>query len=199
MLDKENKISIDGNGNYSFQDINGSTITVNINNPEEIRLLLINFQNNLKELPNAILDKMKEHQDMKIELSVGANIYITILSAVDMNSGRKISTILSFQVTNLTKEIRYFGRPYFKTKPALSVTSKNNAFLMVESSNQEWPVRLEYGQVFNCEFPISNEFTELLRERLDIDNSTLQAFVTTTIGELYESNQMPIELFFRGE
>lgn len=197
MLNKKNKIDIDGDGNITFQDIKGSTITVNINDPKEIRLFLIQFQNRLNELPGAILEKLKENQDMESEIKVGANVYITALSAINMQTHKIQSLSLSVQVTNLTKEIRYFGRPYFKTDPILNLIPGNDAFLLLESDRTEWPVRLEYGQVLSCNFAVKQGFLDLLKERLDPDSATMKAFITSTVGELYESNDMPIELFFR--
>jgi hypothetical protein len=46
-MDKDNNIGIDGNGNITIQDVNGSIITINVNDKEKIAELLCNLENNI--------------------------------------------------------------------------------------------------------------------------------------------------------
>lgn len=57
---KINKAEVDGDGNVVIQGTDNSEITVNMNNPEEIRKFFIDFQQNLHSLPTKILDLMED-------------------------------------------------------------------------------------------------------------------------------------------
>jgi hypothetical protein len=59
------KAEIDGNGNIVIQNADNSTITINKDNPEEIRKFFIDFQNKLSELPKQII--MKWYLKVKTE------------------------------------------------------------------------------------------------------------------------------------
>jgi hypothetical protein len=67
-----NKAEIDGDGNIVIQDADNSEITINMNNPEEIRNFFIDFQTRLSEIPKQIIDLMQSKNSNEVEITKGA-------------------------------------------------------------------------------------------------------------------------------
>lgn len=63
-LKKINKIFLDGNENIVIQDIEKSSIVINKNNPEELKMFFKSFKNRATELEQ----RLNEHQDGYVEL-----------------------------------------------------------------------------------------------------------------------------------
>ncbi|GAB3573879.1 hypothetical protein GCM10027578_35610 [Spirosoma luteolum] len=198
MFSRNNESQITGDNNLVFQDVNDSTITINLNDPQEVRTLLINFQEELKKLPISILDHIKESQNLEAPPTVGANLYFTLLAAIGetVMGGITRNAMFSLTVTNLTKEHRYFNQPYFQTNPKLPIPGSEGAdsFIMINRENQPFPVRLEYGQPFTITFEIKPQALEFYRQ-IASEGAYIQAFITTTVGEIYSSNQYEIPKF----
>lgn len=185
-----NKAEIDGNGNIVIQDADNSEITININNPEEIRKFLIDFQNKLSSIPMEIIALMESKNPNNIDLEKGANIYLGLnfrFSEVGIDG-------ISFgvSITNLTKENRFFNSPFFK----LSVPFKGtlDTFTIIDKTNKiPFPKKLEYGEVVSVEYLISATSREIYDKVIAIDkNATIQVITSTTIGEIYKSNEYKI-------
>ncbi len=198
MFGDKNEAKISGDNNLILQDIQGSVITINLNDQKELREFLINFQSQLGNLPIDILNHLKEHQNLEAAPIVGANLFFTVLAQLNMAPPHRGEELFSLTITNLTKEIRYFSQPYFKTIPPIRMpipgTENFDSFIMFNRENQQFPVRLEYGQVFTLTYPVMPAAIPFFQAIADY-GSYMQAFVLTTLGELYSSNQYDIHKF----
>lgn len=200
MFGNNNDAQITGDGNLLIQGVHGSTITVNLNDSEEIRTFLINFSNEIKTLPTDILNAIKEHQNLENAPVVGANLYFTLMIQARMEPPHRAEAKFGLTVTNLTKEIRYFSRPYFKTDPRLQMeipgAEDRDAFVMFDRERKDFPVRLEYGEVFSLTYEIQPAVIPFFQQ-IAQDGAYMQAFVSTTLGELYSSNEYDIPQFLQ--
>jgi len=176
---------IDGNGNIVIQRVEGSTITINPSIPDEVRKALIDHQSLIAELPNKILQILMDN-NAKEPPVIGANIYLGLNLMAGTYGIAGIS--ISVQITNLTKEIRFYNRPFFKVSTPIE---KNlNTFVMtnVVGGPIEFPRRMEYGEVLSENYQLVQGNIEMFQVLLSKDSeATLTAYVTTTLGELYKS------------
>ena len=98
-----NKAEVKGDGNVVIQDADNSEITINTNNPEEIRKFFIDFQNKLSEIPKEILDMMESKNPNDVAIEIGANVYLSL--NLEIIPGHDITGIsFGVTITNLTKE-----------------------------------------------------------------------------------------------
>ena len=176
---------IDGNGNIVIQRVEGSTITINPSIPDEVRKALIDHQSLIAELPNKILQILMDN-NAKEPPVIGANIYLGLNLMAGTYGIAGIS--ISVQITNLTKEIRFYNRPFFKVSTPIE---KNlNTFVMtnVVGTPIDFPRRMEYGEVLSENYQLVQGNIEMFQGLLSKDSeATLTAYVTTTLGELYKS------------
>ena len=176
---------IDGNGNIVIQRVEGSTITINPSIPDEVRKALIDHQSLIAELPNKILQILMDN-NAKEPPVIGANIYLGLNLMAGTYGIAGIS--ISVQITNLTKEIRFYNRPFFKVSTPIE---KNlNTFVMtnVVGTPIDFPRRMEYGEVLSENYQLVQGNIEMFQVLLSKDSeATLTAYVTTTLGELYKS------------
>jgi len=192
----ENTAHIDGNGNIIIQDVDGAIITVNPQNTGELRNLIIDIGTKLNELPKNILELIKNNQDIKSETAKGANLYLTVM--VELHAEHQ-KLKFGLTITNLTKEHRYFNQPFFKVTPKIEILEgvEHDTFVMIPENDNNFPVRLEYGQVVSYNYNIKDGAYKMYKKMLDKDEkANIQAFTNTTVGELYESNQFSIEKLF---
>lgn len=182
---------IDGNGNIVIQRAEGSTITINPSIPDEVRKALIDHQSLIAELPNKILQILMDN-NAKEPPVIGANIYLGLNLMAGTYGIAGIS--ISVQITNLTKEIRFYNRPFFKVSTPIE---KNlNTFVMtnVVGDPIEFPRRMEYGEVLSENYQLVQGNIEMFQVLLSKDSeATLTAYVTTTLGELYKSEPYHIK------
>lgn len=184
------KAIIDGNGNIVIQKVEGSTITINPAVPEEVRKALIDHQSLIADLPDKIIQMLMEN-NAKEPPVIGANVYLG-LSYIAGENGLGGVTI-SVQITNLTKEIRFFNKPFFK----VSVPFEKNAdtFMMtnVIGGAIDFPRKMEYGEVVSENYLLVpgniQMFEELMAKDADVK---LTAYVSTTLGEVYKSEPYPV-------
>ena len=176
---------IDGNGNIVIQRVEGSTITINPSIPDEVRKALIDHQSLIAELPNKILQILMDNNAKEPPI-IGANIYLGLNLMAGTYGIAGIS--ISVQITNLTKEIRFYNRPFFKVSTPIE---KNlNTFVMtnVVGTPIDFPRRMEYGEVLSENYQLVQGNIEMFQVLLSKDSeATLTAYVTTTLGELYKS------------
>lgn len=184
---KINKAEVDGEGNVVIQGSDNSEITINMNNPNDIRKFFIDFQQNLHSLPKKILDLMEDKNTNEVVIEVGANIYLSLNFLVTPGSVGGIA--FGVTITNLTKENRFFNAPFFK----LSVPFEGDAdtFAITDAMKKvEFPKKLEYGEVISELYPIKPHSKEIYAKVLTQDeDATIEVIVTTTIGEIYKSNE----------
>ena len=182
---------IDGNGNIVIQRVEGSTITINPSIPDEVRKALIDHQSLIAELPNKILQILMDN-NAKEPPAIGANIYLGLNLMAGTYGITGIS--ISVQITNLTKEIRFYNRPFFKVSTPIE---KNlNTFVMtnVVGNPIDFPRRMEYGEVLSESYQLVQGNIEMFQRLLSKDSEAkLTAYVTTTLGELYKSEPYQIK------
>jgi hypothetical protein len=191
-----NKAKIDGNGNIVIQNTDNSTIIINKDNPEEIRKFFIDFQNHLSELPKQIIDLMEAQNPNQLQ-TTGANIYLGLIFMLETMYGQPTGKIdgISFGVTitNLTKESRFFNAPFFKLSvpfeqglDTLTMTDKIGTPIV-------FPKKLAYGEVVSETYKVHLNSREIYDKALANDpNATIQVIVSTTIGEVYKSNEYSV-------
>ena len=198
MFGDNNNAQVTGDGNLIIQDVHDSTITINLNNPDEVRTFLINFRDEIKNLSTDILNAINAHQNIENVPVLGANLYFTLMIQTRMQQPYQADAKFGLTITNLTKEIRYFSKPYFKTDPRLQMPGAEGfgAFIMFDREQRIFPVRLEYGEVFSITYDIQPAIIPFFQQ-IAQDGAFMQAFVSTTLGELYSSNQYDIPQFLQ--
>ncbi|MFZ7133326.1 MAG: hypothetical protein ACOWWR_13320 [Eubacteriales bacterium] len=188
---KINTAKFDTDGNIVIQDITDSEITIDLGNSEEVMKFLSGLSDKLNELPTLILEAMSNVEIPEKNFK-GLNVYLTTLATV-MDNG--VVTGLSFgvSITNLNKDIRYVNVPYFKVNPKFKLEEglEHDTFQFVSNSNAQFPIRLEFGQVTQLEYVINGHQEQLFRNN-NSEGTTIQAFVSTTVGELYSSDKFSI-------
>ncbi|MFO7830340.1 MAG: hypothetical protein R6V23_17100 [Bacteroidales bacterium] len=185
-----NKAEIDGNGNIVIQDSDKSEITINTENSEELKKFLIDFQFKLNELPKEIIDLMESKNLNEVPFEKGANVYLSLNFIVQ--PGMPNCLAFGVTITNLTKENRFFNSPVFKS----SVPIENNldTFVLIETQYDiPFPKKLEYGEVVTESYNIKPESRKLYEKLMEkYKDATLQVIVSTTVGEIYKSNEYKI-------
>ncbi|WP_324024575.1 hypothetical protein QSV08_15320 [Maribacter sp. BPC-D8] len=194
MLDNKNEATIDGDGNIVVQNVTGSTITINPNNSEELKEFLIDFSKKISELPLEVTKLIEEKsKGMDKEFEKGANLYLTILG--EFSSYQGVGVSFGTTITNLTREIRYFNQPYFKVFPKFKLGKgiEHDTFFMKQRDHSptQYPYRLEFGQTVDSAYPIIQGGYEMFLENVS-EEAYIQAFVTTTVGEIYSSRKYMI-------
>ena len=122
---------------------------------------------------------------------IGANVYLGLNFIVAEYGFGGVSIFV--QITNLTKEIRFYNKPFFK----VSVPNKKNVdtFMMtnVIGSAKDFPRKMEYGEVVSENYLLVPGNIKMFEELLDKSpDVTLTAYVSTTLGEVYKSEPYPV-------
>ena len=184
------KAIIDGDGNIIIQKVEGSTITINPAVPEEIRKALIDHQSLIAELPDKIIQILMENNTKEPPV-IGANIYLGLSFIAGEYGLGGIS--ISVQITNLTKEIRFYNKPFFKVSVPIKKSADTFMMTNVIGSTIDFPRKMEYGEVVSENYLLVpgniKMFEELLAKSPDV---TLTAYVSTTLGEVYKSEPYPV-------
>lgn len=179
------KVEIDGNGNIVIQKVEGSTISINPSFPEEVRKALIDHQSLISELPEKILRILIDNNASEPPL-IGGNIYLGLSFLV---SGYGVAGVsMSVQITSLTKEIRFFNKPFFKVSSPFEEDA--DTFMMTNVCGEaiHFPRRMEYGEVVSERYLLVPANIEMFEEIMAREPSaTLTAYVSTTVGEVYKS------------
>lgn len=183
------KVEIDGNGNIVIQKAEGSIITINPAIPEEVRKALIDHQSLISELPNKFLKMLMENNAQEPPV-IGANIYLGLNLLVN---GSIAGISISVQITNLTKEIRFYNKPFFKVSAPIHMGVDTFVMTNIVGEQIKFPRKMEYGEVISEGYLLVpgniQLFEELLAKNTDV---TLTAYVSTTLGEVYKSDPYPI-------
>lgn len=195
MFGNKLEAKIDGNGNIVIQEADNSTITINMNNPEEVSKALINLNDRLSQLPLEMLRLMEEKRNKEVPV-IGANVYLTQYVIVPNGGFGGYSLSVGVSITSTTKDIRYFNEPFFKTSEPISENGLDT-FIMTDKVFQvNFPQRLEYGQPISVQYHF-NPNNELLRKLVETNpKATIVAVVTTTLGETYYSNEYEVSKLF---
>lgn len=133
-----------------------------------------------KEPSIPVIEKEQEN-DGQVYLSVNV-----IMSEYNGFSG----VSLGVTITNIEKEHRYFNQPYFKLSQAFD--GGVDAFYGTKMLRSiQFPVKLEYGEVVSVYYELVQKSLEAIWNKLPED-ATVQAILTTTVGEKYKSNLVPV-------
>lgn len=178
------KAEIDGNGNIVIQKVEGSTITINPSVPEEVRKALIEHQSLISQLPDKIV-KILMDNNAKEPPVVGANIYLGLNMLVSMGI---MGVSISVQITNLTKEIRFYNRPFFKVSTPIDKSADTFIMTTVIGEQITFPRKMEYGEVVSENYQLVPGNIQMFKELLARNpETTITAYVSTTLGEVYKS------------
>lgn len=192
-LYKLNEAKLDGEGNIVIQDINNSEITINLSDHKAVLAFLTGMSDQIGKLPMEILEVLTKVKVEDSEFS-GLNVYLTILINFQSTSNEVKNLSFGLGITNKNNSIRYVNSPYFKVSKSLEFSPgyKHDTFKFVSPANAEFPVRLEFGEVKETVYDILPEQIKLFKANIS-DGLTIQAFVTTTLGEVHSSNEYRIE------
>lgn len=188
---KINNAEFDSNGNIVIQDITDSEITIHMNDPVEVNNFLTGMSDKLDQLPSEILQALSM-VELPEEQFKGLNIYLTTLVSMS-DVGGVVGLSLGLAITNMNKSIRYVNTPYFTVTPKMDLGQglKHDTFQLISTENAKFPVRLEFGQVHQIEYKLIPAQIGLFRSNLTPE-STIQAFVSTTVGELFSSKKLEL-------
>ena len=183
------KVEIDGNGNIVIQKAEGSTITINPAIPEEVRKALIDHQSLISELPNKFL-KILMDNNAKAPPVIGANVYLGLNF---LANGGIMGISISVQITNLTKDIRFYNKPFLKVSVPIHMGADTFVMTNIIGEQIKFPRKMEYGEVISEGYLLVPNNILLFEELLAKDtDATLTAYVSTTLGEVYKSDPYPI-------
>lgn len=151
-----------------------------------------------EELANAIIQKLGAEPNIPLpeKDEPSGNVYLSMYITPSQNGG-VIRRKIGVTVTNTINGHRYFNSPYFKiSRP---IYGNADTFQMVETMMPiSFPKRMEYGEQYQVMYKLKKGFVEDLRKLKD-QKVTLTAFVSTTVGEKFKSNEMEIDSIFKFE
>ena len=157
----------------------------------------------LKEIVKSIANEqplpeiLKASQISIIQPEVPAlNVYfsVNILYETQFNvpTGRVLGIAFGVTVTNVSSETKYVSSPFFKL--SVPIEKSADTFTMLNVVNpMSFPAKLERGQQFSISYKLVPGNVEMFSNLLAKDSSvTVQAIVTTTLGDVAKSEPYPI-------
>lgn len=179
------KVDMDGNGNIVIQKAVGSTITINPAVPEDVRKALIEHQALISQLPDKIVQMLMENNAEEPPV-IGAIVYLGLRLLASDYGVAGIS--MSVQITNLTREIRFYNKPFFKVSTPFDKGADTFMMTNVVGNAVHFPRKMEYGEVISENYQLVQSNIQMFQELLAKDpDVTLTAYVGTTLGEVYKS------------
>ena len=122
---------------------------------------------------------------------IGANIYLGLsFIAGEFGLG---GVSISVQITNLTKEIRFYNKPFFKV--SVPIDKNADTFMMTNVIGEaiNFPKKMEYGEVVSEYYRLVPGNIQMFEELLDKSpDATITAYASTTLGEVYKSEPYSI-------
>lgn len=177
------KVDIDGN--IVIQKAVGSTITINPAVPEDVRKALIEHQALISQLPDKIVQMLMENNAEEPPV-IGAIVYLGLSLLASDYGVAGIS--MSVQITNLTREIRFYNKPFFKVSTPFDKGADTFMMTNVVGNAVHFPRKMEYGEVISENYQLVQRNIQMFQELLAKDpDVTLTAYVGTTLGEVYKS------------
>lgn len=191
------KVDIDGNGNIVIQKVEGSTITINPEVPEDVRKALIEQQSLISQLPDKIIKKLMSNNATEPPI-IGANVYLGISYITSDYAVQGV--LLTVQITNLTKEIRFYNKPFFKLSTPFEPGADTFEMTNVFGEKIAFPRKMEYGEVVTECYILVKPNIPLLKKVWAKDlSTTITAYATTTLGEVYKSEPLLVENILKEE
>jgi len=151
-----------------------------------------------EELANKIIQKLGAEPNIPLpeKEEPKGNVYLTTYVQVSEFYGYT-GVNIGITVTNVVNDHRYFNGPYFKISKPL-VGNADTFQLMDTMTPISFPKRMEYGEQYQVMYSLKKGFLDEM-QKLRNQEVTLTAFVTTTVGEKYKSNEMKIDDLFKFE
>lgn len=145
---------------------------------------------NLEPVEFAIMIMKKLSKESSIPIAKkeqinSGQIHFSIRVLTDTNLNTLKGTTLSVSITNTNKEFRYFNRPVFKLSEKFNGVDTFTPLQTIVPT--KFPAKLEYGQLLDVDFKIYKESLELMWRKIN-GETKVKVIVTTTLGEVYESN-----------
>jgi hypothetical protein len=146
-----------------------------------------------EQLANAILSKLGKEPSVPIVEKMQPNegkIYLASNVLISEFQG-VIGASLGVTITNINKEHRYFNEPYFQLSEPFD-KGADTFYLVDKLRPATFPAKLEFGEVVTVDYKLEPRSIEFMWNKLSKD-ATVQAIVTTTIGERFKSNLVKVE------
>ncbi|MDI9312175.1 MAG: TIR domain-containing protein [Limnohabitans sp.] len=140
----------------------------------------------IKKLEKEPTVPLQEQQQEDVE-----TVYLGIKSLAGAMSYNYRGLGLGISFTNTNKEHRYINQPYFELSDKLEGIGSKTFYLVEKLDNIEFPIKLEYGQSFNVTYLLKTGTIDIWK-KLPKD-ATIQAFVTSSVGEKFKSNKHETE------
>ena len=186
----------EGSFDESFPPIlkgrNGDDMRDDAKYEENLRIIIDSITN---EPPLPEILKQSEISIVKPSTPV-LTVYFSVntLYETEFNipTGRIMGVALGVTVTNVSLETKYVDTPLFKL--SIPIEENFDSFSMLNAVNPiSFPIKLERGQQFSIAYKLLPGTVELF-SRLLAKNSavTVQAIVTTTLGDVAKSDLYPI-------
>jgi hypothetical protein len=137
----------------------------------------------LEKEPSTPLPEKEQKDDKNESTYLGINVIGNTHSAF-----RAVGLGVTF--TNLNKEHRYMNEPFFKLSIKMDEVGTDTFYLIEKLQNVNFPHKLEYGQVFSVTYLLQAGSIEMWKKLPP--ETTLQAIVTSSIGEKFKSNEASI-------
>lgn len=139
----------------------------------------------IKKLEREPTIPLQEQQQEDVE-----TVYLGI--KIIANTGNNYRGLaLGINYTNKNKENRYINEPYFELSETVEDIGTKTFYLLEKIQNVQFPTKLEYGQSFDVSYLLKNGTIEFWKKLPK--NVTIQAFVTSSVGEKFKSNKYDIE------
>lgn len=140
----------------------------------------------IKKLEKEPTVPLQEQQQEDVET---VYLGIKILAGAMSYDYRGLGLGISF--TNTNKEHRYINQPYFELSDELEGIGSKTFYLVEKLDNIEFPIKLEYGQSFSVTYLLKTGTIDFWKKLPK--NATIQAFVTSSVGEKFKSNKHETE------
>lgn len=153
-------------------------------------------KNTPEDLAEKILRKLGQEVNIPTPQIEEPNKRIYLSTYLEISEFGGLTGInIGVTVTNFVNEDRYFGPPFFQISQPLE-GSLDTFQLMNPKSYLEFPLKLEYGQQYSLQYGLPPGFFDRMSQFRN-QNVKLTAFVSTTVGEKFQSNEMLIDDIFR--
>lgn len=126
--------------------------------------------------------------------TTGAKVYLGINYMFETMYGLPTENIkgvcLGVTVTNLNVVHRYFSQPSFKVSVPLDGGKDTFSLMDVVGERISFPKRLEYGESYTIYYKLTVGALGIMKSLMKDDAQVdIMAFVTTSLGEYFESNK----------
>ena len=98
---------------------------------------------------------------------------------------------LGVDFTNRNKENRYINEPNFELSHEIEGFGTKTFYLVEKLVNVVFPIKLEFGQSFSVSYVLKAGTIDIWKKLPE--NATVQAYVTSSIGEKFKSNKQEIK------